>query len=131
MAAEILLMMALAGGAVAVGFLLAGRQRPPAAKPDVLRTLNHSNGWMRARLANAPVDLSRPFVTEADWRVLRHAAADNDRLYQEALGKLRQRYQFSHPMLLPQSLRRIMLKWHCSVRDAVIELAKYDMVPED
>ena len=93
-----------------------------------LEPLHARRDWMQQRLARAPVDLSKPFVTEADWRKLRLVAEDDD--YLDALGKLRLSYQFSHPMLLPQSLRRIMMKWHCDLREAVIELAKYDMLHE-
>lgn len=93
-----------------------------------LEPLHARRNWMQLRLARAPVDLSKPFVTEADWRALRLVAEDDD--YLDALGRLRLSYQFSHPMLLPQSLRRIMMKWHCDLREAVIELAKYDMLHE-
>lgn len=119
-----LLAIGLATAALAGVPLMAGRRRRAKASPDALDVLGISRDAALAHLAPPPLDLSQPIASEADWDALR--AHDRDPAYRAALDQLRQRYRFTDPMLLPNTLRATMDRRRCPFAEAVIAVARDD-----
>ena len=119
----LLIVMGLVAAAAAAALFVVDRRRRRAA-PGALAVLGLTRDQALAQLAPAPLDLTKPIATEADWQALRDHAPDA--AYRAALDQLRQRYRFTAPMLLPNTLRAAMEHRNCSFRDAVMDAAKDD-----
>lgn len=101
------------------------RRRAGAAHgPDAFSLLGTKAADALARVAPPPVDLARPITTEAQWRAIR--AHVQDARYRDAVDRVRARYRFADPMLLPNALRTTIDKSGLSFREAMIEVAEDD-----